>query len=63
MDEVSNLQLRYSRVRPETIELAIVYVGGRVKVFVVDRFLLKRLLEHLERTPRTNTSNKRTAST
>jgi hypothetical protein len=48
LDDVRNLQLRYSRVRPEKIELAVVYVDGRVKVFEVDRFLITGLLEHLE---------------
>jgi hypothetical protein len=48
LDDVRNLELRYTRARPETIELAVKYVGGRVKVFEVDRFLIERLLEHLE---------------
>jgi hypothetical protein len=48
LDDVRNLELRYTRARPETIELVVEYVGGRVKVFEVDRFLIERLLEHLE---------------
>jgi hypothetical protein len=45
---VRNLQPRYSRIRPERIELAVVCLDGRVKVFEVDRLLIERLLEHLE---------------
>ena len=48
LDDVRNLELRYTRARPETIELVVEYVGGRVKVFEVDRFLIERLLEHLD---------------
>jgi hypothetical protein len=48
LGDVRNLELRYTRARPETIELVVEYVGGRVKVFEVDRFLIERLLEHLE---------------
>jgi hypothetical protein len=48
LDDVRNLELRYTRARPGMIELTVEYVGGRVKVFEVDRFLIERLLEHLE---------------
>jgi hypothetical protein len=48
LDDVRNLVMRYSRARPERIELAVEYVGGRVRVYEVDRFLIERLLEQLE---------------
>jgi hypothetical protein len=48
LDDVRKLQLRYRSVRPEEIELAVVYVGGQVKVFEVDRLLIEALLERLE---------------
>jgi hypothetical protein len=48
LDDVRNLVMRYSRARPDRIELAVEYVGGRVRVYEVDRFLIERLLEQLE---------------
>jgi hypothetical protein len=48
LDDVRNLVMRYSRARPDKIELAVEYVGGRVRVYEVDRFLIERLLEQLE---------------
>jgi hypothetical protein len=48
LDDVRNLELRYTHARPESIELLVEYVGGQVKVFEVDTFLIERLLEHLE---------------
>jgi len=48
LDDVRNLVMRYSRARPDKIELAVEYVGGRVRVHEVDRFLIERLLEQLE---------------
>jgi len=48
LDDVRNLELRHTCARPETIELVVEYAGGPVKVFKVDRFLIERLLEHLE---------------
>ena len=47
LDDVRNLVMRYSRARPDKIELAVEYVGGRVRVYEVDRFLIERLLEQL----------------
>jgi hypothetical protein len=49
LDDVRNLELRYTRASRDRIELVVEYEGGRVKVFEVDRFLIERLLEHLER--------------
>jgi hypothetical protein len=48
LDDVRNLVMRYSHARPDKIELAVEYVGGRVSVYEVDRFLIERLLEQLE---------------
>jgi hypothetical protein len=48
LDDVRNLEMRYSRARPERIELAVEYVGGRIRVYEVDRFLIERLLEQLQ---------------
>ena len=48
LQNVRRLEISYSRTRPDKADLAVEYVGGRVKVFVVDRFLIERLLEQLE---------------
>jgi hypothetical protein len=48
LQDVRRLEIRYSRARPEKVDLAVEYVGGRVRVFVVDRFLIERLLEQLD---------------
>jgi hypothetical protein len=48
LDDVRSLELRYGRGRPDKIDLAVEYVGGRIKVFEVDRYLIDRLLEQLE---------------
>jgi hypothetical protein len=48
LQDVRRLEIRYSRARPNKAELAVEYVGGRVRVFVVDRFLIERLLEQLD---------------
>ena len=48
LDDVRNLEMRYSRARPDRIELAVEYVGGRIRVYEVDRFLIERLLEQLQ---------------
>jgi len=40
--------MKYTRARPDRIELVVEYVGGRVRVYEVDRFLIERLLEQLE---------------
>jgi len=40
--------MRYSRARPDRPELVVEYVGGRIMVYEVDRFLIERLLEQLE---------------
>ena len=48
LDNVRNLRMKYTRARPDKIELAVEYVGGRVRVYEVDRFLIECLLEQLE---------------
>ena len=48
LQDVRRLEIRYSRARPDKVDLAVEYIGGRVRVFVVDRFLIERLLEQLD---------------
>jgi hypothetical protein len=48
LEDVRKLELRYSRAQPEKMNLYVEYVGGRIKVYEVDRVLIDRLLEHLE---------------
>ena len=48
LEDVRKLELRYSHARPEKMTLSVEYVGGRIKVFEVDRYLIERLLEQLE---------------
>jgi hypothetical protein len=48
LQDVRRLEIRYSRARPEKVDLAVEYVGGRVRVFVVDKVLIERLLEQLD---------------
>ena len=48
LENVRHLTLRYSRARPEKMEICVEYVGGRTKVFEVDKYLMERLLEQLE---------------
>ena len=48
LEDVRHLELQYSRARPEKMEICVEYVGGRIKVFEVDRYLVERLLVQLE---------------
>ena len=48
LEDVRHLELRYSRAQPEKMEICVEYVGGRIKVFEVDRYLVERLLEQLD---------------
>ena len=48
LDDIRHLEMRYSRARPDKIELAVEYVGARIRVYEVDRFLIERLLEQLQ---------------
>jgi hypothetical protein len=45
---IRQLELRYSRARPDKMEMSVEYVGGRIKVFGVARYLIERLLDQLE---------------
>jgi hypothetical protein len=48
LDDVRKLQIAYGRLRPGEGTCFVEYVGGRIKVYEVDRFLIAHLLEHLE---------------
>jgi hypothetical protein len=48
LDDVRNLQISYSRLRTGAGTCFVEYVGGRIRVYEVDRFLIEYLLEHLE---------------
>ena len=48
LEQVRHLQMRYSRAQPDKVNLSVEYVGGRIKVFEVDRYLIERLLEQLK---------------
>ena len=48
LDDVRKLQITYSRIRPGAGTCFIELVGGRIRVYEVDRFLIEHLLEHLE---------------
>lgn len=48
LEDVRHLTPRYSRARPEKMEICVEYVGGRMKVLEVDRYLVERLLDQLE---------------
>jgi hypothetical protein len=48
LDDVRKLQLTFSRLRPGAGTCFVEYVGGRVRIYEVDRFLIERLLEQLE---------------
>ena len=48
LQDVRRLEIRYSRASPDKVDLAVEYVGGRIKVFEVDRSLIERLLGQLE---------------
>ena len=46
--DVRKLHIDYSRLRPGTGTCVVEYVGGRIRVYEVDRFLIAHLLEDLE---------------
>ena len=48
LENVRHLELSYSRSRPEKMDLCVEYVGGRIKVFEVDRYLIECLLDQVE---------------
>ena len=48
LEDVRKLELSYSRAHQDKMEMSVEYVGGRIKVFGMDRYLIERLLEQLE---------------
>jgi hypothetical protein len=48
LDDVRKLQITFNRLRPGEGTCFVEYVGGRIRVYEVDRFLIEHLLEHLE---------------
>jgi hypothetical protein len=48
LEDVRKLHIDYSGLRPGTGTCFVEYVGGRIRVYEVDRFLFEHLLEHLE---------------
>jgi len=48
LEDVRKIQITYSRLRPGAGTCFIEHVGGRIRVYEVDRFLLEHLVEHLE---------------
>jgi hypothetical protein len=48
LEDVRNLQISYSRLRTGAGTCFVEYVGGRIRVYEVDRCLIEHLLEHLE---------------
>jgi hypothetical protein len=48
LDDVRNLQITYSRLKPGAGTCFVEHAGGRIEVFEVDTFLIERLLDHLE---------------
>ena len=47
LEDVRRLEIIYSRTRPGEGTCFVEYVGGRVEVLEVDRYLIARLLEYL----------------
>ena len=41
LDDVRNQVKEHTRARPDRIKLAVEYVGGRIRVYEVDRFLIE----------------------
>jgi hypothetical protein len=48
LEDVRKLEMRYSGAQPDKMDIYVEYVGGQIKVFEVDRYLVERLLEQLE---------------
>ena len=48
LEDIRKLEMRYSHGRPDKMTVSVEYVGGQIKVFEVDRYLIERLLEQLE---------------
>jgi hypothetical protein len=48
LEDVRTLQITYIRLRSGAGTCFVEYVGGRIRVYEVDRFLIEHLLEQLE---------------
>ncbi len=48
LEDVRKLEMRYSRAQQDKMDIYVEYVGGQIKVFRVDRYLIERLLKQLE---------------
>jgi len=48
LDDVRKLQITYSGLSPGAGACFVEHVGGRIRVYEVDRFLIEHLLDHLE---------------
>ena len=48
LEDVRRMEITYRRARPGEGICCVEYVGGRVEVLEVDRYLIERFLEHLE---------------
>ena len=49
MQNVRRLEITYNRAHPGEGYCVVEYVGGRIELFEVDRFLIEQLLEHLKK--------------
>ena len=48
MENVRKLEITYNRRQPGEGSCVVEYVGGRIELFEVDRFLLEQMLEQLK---------------
>jgi hypothetical protein len=48
LEDVRKIQITYSCLRPGAGTCFVEHVGGRIRVYEVDRFLIEHLVEHLE---------------
>ena len=48
LENVRKLEITYNRRNPGEGYCVVEYVGGRIELFEVDRYLIEQLLEHLE---------------
>ena len=48
LENVRKLEITYKRAHPGEGYCVVEYVAGRIELLEVDRYLIERLLEHLE---------------
>jgi hypothetical protein len=48
LENIRKVEITYNRHYPGEGSCIVEYVGGRIELFEVDRFLIERLLERLE---------------